>query len=243
MNLDGAVAWEVTRPIVVIGGSGIWTEVLSRLVFRTGGTALVVEEADRLAIAEEIDHPSAIVLGPPFSPRELVRLTSIARERWDRPVVTVLEPDAPADLPGDLSLVGAASVVPLDDDLRALCASINTLAGVPIRHSQRGLLLAPVLLRSGHTLHAAIAVDVSEGGIGIEGADPLLVRSAAEAQFHLPGNTSPITVAVEPAWVEEGRNHRVRAGLRFRDLDLLDRMAIRDYQEGATERPAGATLQ
>ena len=243
MELDEAVAWEVTRPVVLIGGAGIWTEVLARLVFRTGGTALVVDDPKSLVESDELARPSAIVIGPPFSPRELVRLTSVLRERWGQPVVAVLDESAPADLPTDLECVGAASAVPLEDDLRSLCASIGKHAGVPVRHSHRGLVLAPLLLRSGHTLHAAIVVDVSEGGIGVEGADPLLVRSAAEAQFHLPGATSPITVAVEPAWIDDGRNLRIRAGLRFRDLDPLDRATIRAYMQGAVERPIDATLQ
>lgn len=100
--------------------------------------------------------------------------------------------------------------------------------------------MAPVLLRTGNTLHAAIASDVSEGGLGIESVEASLVSGIVEAQFHLPGVLSPITVATEVAWVEATSRTRVRVGLRFVDIDAVDVAAIRAYQGADDEAAAPA---
>jgi len=224
-----SIAWGVLRPTVVIVGSGIWTEVLARLVFRAGGSAITVDRPDSLVDEPVALRPAAVVIGAPLDPAELVRITAHVRECSPQTlVIAALDESAPPDLAGDLRVVGAAAM-PIDDDLRALSAWVARVAGLHIRDSHRGILLAPVLLRSGHSLHAAIASDISEGGLGIEGADPALIGDVAEAQFHLPGMQAPITVAIEVAWVGDVSGSRVRAGVRFRDLDPVDRAAIRMY--------------
>ena len=225
-----SMAWGVLRPTVVIAGAGIWAEVLARLVFRAGGSAITVDRPDVL-IADPIAlRPSAIVVGAPLAPSELIRIAVMVRDRAPGTmVIAALDENTPADLADDLRTVGAAAI-PIEEDLRQLSAWVARVAGLHIRDAHRGILLAPVLLRSGHVLHAAIASDISEGGLGIEGADPLLIGEVAEAQFHLPGMHAPITVATEAAWVGEASGSRVRAGIRFKDLDPLDRAAIRAYQ-------------
>lgn len=235
-----SIAWEVLRPTVVIAGSGIWTEVLARLLFRSGGSPIVVARPEVVLDEPVSIRPSAVVAGPPLPPAELVRIAAMVRDRVPgASMIVALDDHAPADLANDLRVVGAVAIA-LDEDLRQLSASVGRAAGLHIRYSQRGILLAPVLLRSGHALHAAIASDVSEGGLGIEGADPSLIRDVAEAQFHLPGMPAPITVSTKLAWVGDGSGTRVRAGIRFVDLDPLDLVAIRTYQgecAHATESP------
>lgn len=229
MDVGGATAWEAMRPVVLISGAGMWTEVLSRLVFRSGGSAIVVTRPDGLFGDDVGLCPAVVVAGAPLAPSELVRITAMVRERAPgTPVIAALDEDATPELAADLGILGAAAVS-LDEDLRQLTVWIGRLAGLRIRHSHRGILVAPVLLRSEHTLHAAIAADVSEGGLGIEAADPSLIANVGEAQFHLPGMSTPITVATEVAWVEPGTRSRMRAGLRFLDLDPIDRAAIRTY--------------
>lgn len=227
---DEPQAWEVMRPLVAIAGRGIWTEVLARLVHRSGGATLRIESAAEAADGNAVARASVVVAGPPYAPAELVSLCAALRDRGGPPVIVAMDDTLPAGLARDLAVVGAAAAVSLDDDLRELTTSIANAAGFPLRRSHRGVLLSPVLLRSGHVLHTALAADISEGGLGIEDADATLVRDVAEAQFHLPGDSDPITVGAEAAWVEEGKTARVRAGIRFRDLDPLQRAAIRRYR-------------
>jgi hypothetical protein len=232
MDVQGAVAWEALRPVVVIAGSGIWTEVLARLVFRSGGSAVQVTRPDDLFGDNVSLRPAVVVIGAPLAPAELIRITAMVRDRApETAVLAALQEDAPGELAADLGVVGAVAVN-VDEDLRQVTSCVGRLAGLRIRHSHRGILVAPVLLRSGHTLHAAIASDVSEGGLGIEAADPSLVRNVAEAQFHLPGMSEPITAAAEIAWIQDPVQGRVRAGLRFLDLDPIDRANIRNYKGG-----------
>lgn len=226
-----SMAWGVLRPTVVIVGSGIWSEVLARLVFRAGGSAITVDRPDGLIADPVALRPAAIIVGSPLLPSELVRIAVMVRDRAPGTlVIAALDEKAPADLADDLRTVGAAAI-PIEEDLRQLSEWVARAAGLHIRDAHRGILLAPVLMRSGHVLHAAIASDISEGGLGIEGADPTLIGDVAEAQFHLPGMHAPITVATEVAWVGEAIGSRVRAGIRFKDLDPLDRAAIRAYQD------------
>lgn len=232
MDVGGAVAWEAIRPVVVIAGAGIWTEVLARLVFRSGGSAVQVTRPDDLFSEGVSLRPAVVVVGPPLAPVELIRITALVRERAPgTAIIAALDDQTPAELVEDLGIVGAATV-PLDEDLRQVSAWVGRCAGLRIRHSYRGMLVAPVLLRSGHTLHAAIAADVSEGGLGIEGADPSLIAEVAEVQFHLPGMLEPVTAAAETAWTRPTPNGRARAGIRFCDLDPVDREHIRAYQGG-----------
>lgn len=235
MEQGHSIAWQVLRPTVVIAGSGIWTEVLSRLVFRSGGSPIVVTRPDDLFGEKLYLRPSAMIVGAPLSPAELVRITALVRDRAPTtPLMIALDDDSPEDLAGDLAVLGAVTMS-VDEDFRPLTNWVGHVTGLHMRDSHRGILLAPVLLRSGHNLHAAIASDVSEGGLGIEGADPALIGDVAEAQFHLPGMSAPITVAAEVAWVSEAGGTRVRAGVRFVDLDPVDRAAIRTYHRQATD--------
>lgn len=229
MDVGEAVAWEAIRPVVVIAGGGIWTEVLSRLVFHSGGSAVLVTRPDELFGNDVALRPEVVVIGSPLPPKELIRITALVRELSPgTPVVAALDAASPQDLAADLGVLGAAPVA-IDEDLRELTAWVGRCAGLRIRHSHRGILIAPVLLRTGHTLHAAIAADVSEGGLRIEGADPSLIADVAEVQFHLPGMSAPITAAAEIAWIEEGAQDRVRAGIRFLDLDPIDRACLRAF--------------
>lgn len=222
-------AWEALRPTVALAGEGMWTEVLARLVFRSGGSAVVVSTVDDLA---SISHASCVVVGSPLSPADLIRATASVRQRMPlTPVIAAIQEGDPPELAADLLVVGAAAV-PVDPDMHQIASWVGRYAGLNIRHTHRGILVAPVLLRSGNTLHAAIASDVSEGGLGIESVEPALAGEVEEAQFHLPGTPTPITVATRVVWVETGDLSRVRAGLRFLDLDPVDRAAIRAYQGG-----------
>lgn len=219
-------AWEALRPTVVIAGAGIWTEVLARLVFRSGGSAIVVARPEDLY---GVSRPACVVIGAPLSPSELVRATVMVRDRSPlTPVIAALDGCTPPELAADLGILGAAAI-PLDADAHRVANWVARYAGLNIRVSHRGILMAPVLLRSGTVLHAAIASDVSEGGLGVECVEAALASAVEEAQFHLPGIASPLTVATEVAWIEATDRARVRLGLRFVGLDGIDLGAIRAY--------------
>lgn len=240
MGQKHPIAFEALRPTVVLAGSGIWTEVLARLVFRSGGSALVVSGVDDLA---GLTRAACVVLGAPLPPADMIRATAIVRERLPlTPVIAALDDSAArSELASDLGIVGAAAL-PIDAELYQVSSWIGRYAGLNIRHTHRGILMAPVLLRSGNTLHAAIASDVSEGGLGVESVEASFAANVEEAQFHLPGVATPITVATEVVWVEATDRTRVRAGLRFVDLDPVDLAAIRAYHGAAEAEESMAAL-
>ncbi len=212
----------VTRE-VMIAGRGLWSDAIARVVSRRGGRAVFVREAEELASALRERKPAALAVGPPFDDAEIVRAIVMAREEAGTPVIAALK--AKSEAARDLLAIGAAGVFTLPSDLPGLGAELMRAAGLRRVHS-RAPLLAPVLCRTGRTLHAAIAFDVGEGGIGLEAVARDHGHGIAEVEFSLRGTT--IVAAGEIAWLDDA-DSRARAGLRFTDVDDSSRERIRAH--------------
>lgn len=80
----------------------------------------------------------------------------------------------------------------------------------------------PVRLRSDHLRLADRALDVSEGGLGVETDEPLPTMELVSLQLECPHSTVPVEALGRVVWVQGNR-----MGLRFEQVDanLLDAIA------------------
>lgn len=210
---------------VVIAGAGLWCDALARVASRRGGRAHVARDANELAAILRDVRPSVTVAGPSFDDAALVR--AVVKVRDEAPKAPVLVGVARGSRArSDLVAIGATAVFALPSELPALGTRMLEMAGLRRVH-RRVPLLAPVLCRTGRVLHAAIAFDLAEGGIGLEAVSREHGCGIAEVEFTLPSGAT-IVAAGEVAWVDH-TDTRPRAGLRFTDVDDDSLERIRDH--------------
>ena len=93
------------------------------------------------------------------------------------------------------------------------------------RRHPRLTVQLPVHLTCGGARRSAIAFNLSQGGIGICLADPIVEDEIVRLRFQLPGSTAPIHAMGEIAWADaEGR-----AGIRFTSISDAARSELKRW--------------
>jgi uncharacterized protein (TIGR02266 family) len=93
------------------------------------------------------------------------------------------------------------------------------------RSSPRVVLGIPIAYRFGNTIAAALALNLSRGGIAIRTTSPLSKAARVRVRFRLPGSKKDIDVDAVVAWSDTN----IGMGLKFERVDEVDKNAIDDF--------------
>ena len=90
------------------------------------------------------------------------------------------------------------------------------------RSSPRVVLGIPVQYRFGDTIAAALALNLSHGGIAIRTTSPLEAGAPIRVRFRMPGSKRDIDTDGRVAWSDR----RVGMGVQFEQVDAASQMLI-----------------
>lgn len=217
-------------PGVMVAGSGLWADALTRVVHRGGGRLIEVRGPDEVVMVMRRDKPSAVVFGPPIPPADLILVVGTVRSTSDLAKIPVFIGLSRADpsLEEELTFLGASGVVVLPGSLSKLSSDVIAGAGLNTRSFRRAPLAAPVRIQTTGSVLDAFALDLSEGGLGLTQVPSKPPIENLRVEFALPGDDVPVHAATQLAWTRaDGDSFRV--GIRFTALDENDRVRIRRY--------------
>jgi CheY-like chemotaxis protein len=103
--------------------------------------------------------------------------------------------------------------ISVEQAVRTLSAARNLILDGRLRYHRQALEL-PVTLAYGKKLLKANLINLSQGGMGIQLAQPVEIRGSVQIVFELPGNDQPMRAQGEVAWTDQ-RGH---AGIRFGEM-------------------------
>ncbi|MDE3154098.1 MAG: PilZ domain-containing protein, partial [Acidobacteriota bacterium] len=101
------------------------------------------------------------------------------------------------------------------------------------RGSPRVAFGAAVACQAGGTVVAAVACDLSRGGLGLRTTGPLETGTEVQLRFRLPGETVDLEATARVAWSD----HRTGMGLQFTGLPPAARRAIDDFVDAHATAP------
>ena len=93
------------------------------------------------------------------------------------------------------------------------------------RSSPRVVLGIPVQYRFGDTIAAALALNLSHGGIAIRTTSPLEAGAPIQVRFRMPGSKRDIDADGRVAWSDR----RVGMGIQFEQVDAASQMLIDNF--------------
>ena len=223
---------EEREPGILIAGSGLWADALTRVVYRGGGK--LVEARGPAEVLEVIrrEHPAVCVFGPPIPDQELLTVLGGVRSAPEMASLAVFIGVARADgrLQEELQALGATGICVLPSGLAKLSTDVISAAGLNTRSYRRAPLAAPVWIQTSGMIIDAFARDLSEGGLGLVQVRSKPPIENLRIEFALPGDPAPVRAATQLAWTRpDGDTFRV--GERFTALDETDRSRIRRYVE------------
>jgi uncharacterized protein (TIGR02266 family) len=99
------------------------------------------------------------------------------------------------------------------------------------RGSPRVAFGAPVACQADDTILAAVAFDLSRGGMGVRTTAPLDVGTAVHLRFRLPGGSADVDAGARVAWSDQ----RTGMGLQFTGLDPEARRTIDDFVDARAD--------
>jgi len=93
------------------------------------------------------------------------------------------------------------------------------------RSSPRVVLGIPVQYRFGNTIAAALALNLSHGGIAIRTTSPLETNARIKVRFRMPGSKTDIDAEGRVAWSDR----RVGMGVQFEQVDAAAQVLIDNF--------------
>jgi uncharacterized protein (TIGR02266 family) len=95
------------------------------------------------------------------------------------------------------------------------------------RSSPRVAVGIPVQYRVGNTIAAALALNLSRGGIAIRTTNPLDVNARIRVRFRVPGAKAEVDAEGRVAWSDR----RVGMGIQFETVDAASQIALDQFIE------------
>lgn len=226
----------IHEPGVLIAGSGLWADALTRVVYRGGGKLVEARGPQEVVEVIRRDKPAVAVFGSPIPDHELLLVVGTVRATpgvGNLPIFVGI-PRADGRLQEELKALGATTVFILPGALSKLSTDVIAAAGLNTRSHRRAPLAAPVRIQTSGAILDALASDLSEGGLGLTHVRSKPPVENLRVEFVLPGEPNPVRAATQLAWSRpDGENYRV--GVRFTALDEADRARIRRYVEARSE--------
>src|SRR5580692_10662221 len=197
-----------------------------------GHKAIAVKSAAELLarVRADLEHIDLIVLDLrlPHAPGvELVR--SIRKLDDGRlPILIFSGTIANADEVKELAALGVAGYV---NEYSAVQHILPSLAPHLFpdqfnrRSSPRVVLGIPVQYRFGNTIAAALALNLSHGGIAIRTTNPLEGGAKIKVRFRTPGSKRDIDVEGHVSWSDR----RVGMGIQFENVDAAGQLLIDNF--------------
>ncbi len=198
----------------------------------SGLTAVTVEHASDLLARLQPDAPPLDLLVidlrlPGASGVALVR--SIQRLAQGRvPILVFSGTIASADEVRDLALLGVAGYV---NEYSAPQKILPSLAphlfpdSFNRRSSPRVIVGMPVQYRFGNTIAAALALNLSHGGLAIRTTSPLEAGTKIKVRFRLPGSKRDLEAEGRVAWSDR----RLGMGVQFETADAASQALIDNF--------------
>lgn len=226
-----AQAWSTGPGSVVIVGSGLWTEALSRVVTRGGGS-LVICQDPKEALAKIAERkPPAVIAGPPVHGDDLVELFAAARASSPRSTLFAALDAADDEFRPTFQAIGVAKMFSIPKQLGELAVAIVTAATLNTRTHPRVPIAGGASVITHDRRVSAITRDVSEGGLCLDGIEARIARGPAQVEFSLPGAPGRVAASGQVVWVAGGGDTAFRAGVRFENVPEPARRLIRRFVE------------
>lgn len=220
------------EPAVLVAGSGLWADALTRVIYRGGGKLAEARGPHEVADVMKRDGVAVAVFGPPIPDRDLLMVAGTIRtspELTKTPIMVGL-PRTDPRLEEELQALGVTATYVVPGSLPRMSTDVISAAGLSTRTHRRAPLAAPVKLHAQTGVLDAFALDLSEGGIGLTEVRSRPPVDALRIEFPLPGEEVPVRAASQIAWTRPDGD-AFRIGLRFTALEESDRGRIRRYVE------------
>ena len=220
------------KTVIVADDTAFVRDRFATALLAAGHNALTVKSAAELLARVRADLSSLdlIVLDlrlPHAGGVELVR--SIRRlDKGRLPILIFSGTIATADEVRELAALGVAGYVNEYSAVQHILPSLTPHL-FPDNFNRRGsprvVLGIPVAYRFGNTIAAALALNLSKGGVAIRTMSPLPAGSKARVRFRLPGSKTDIEGESRVAWSDR----RVGMGLQFEKVDAEGQAAIDEF--------------
>jgi uncharacterized protein (TIGR02266 family) len=227
-----ADAVTTTKTVIVADDTAFVRDRFATALLGAGHTALTVKSAAELLARVRSDTPQIdlIILDlrlPHAGGVDLVR--SIRKLDEGRlPILVFSGTIATADEVRDLAALGVAGYV---NEYSAVQHILPSLAPhlFPDNFNRRGsprvVLGIPVHYRFGNTIAAALALNLSKGGLAIRTMTPLEQNAKVRVRFRLPGSRHNIEAESRIAWSDR----RVGMGLQFEKVNPEDQARVDEF--------------
>ena len=93
------------------------------------------------------------------------------------------------------------------------------------RSSPRVVLGIPVQYRFGHTIAAALALNLGRGGVAIRTTSPLETGATIKVRFRVPGSARDVDVEGRVTWSDR----RAGMGIQFEKVEAASQLIIDDF--------------
>lgn len=224
-------AWSTGPGSVVIVGDGLWTQALSRVVTRGGGSLVICDNPlDALHKIEE-RKPPAVIAGPPVRREDLVELFAAARAASPRSTLFAAIDPADDEYRATYQAIGVGRMFSIPKQLGELAIAIVTAATLNTRTHPRVPIAGGASVITHDRRVNAITRDVSEGGLCLDGIEERIARGPAQVEFSLPGAPGRVAAGGQVVWVAGGGETPFRAGIRFESVPEPTRGLLRRFVE------------
>jgi CheY-like chemotaxis protein len=149
-------------------------------------------------------------------------------------VIVLLDEDTP-EARERCQLAGAVAALAPQASGEELMRAVASALNIPARRTVR----MTVMLSTAATRETlGRAVDISEGGLGLEVDRPYPVDTAMRLRFQLPGERKGILCGARVRWVDTRGDAVYALGLQFTDFAPEHRDALHGYLDRALAAPA-----
>jgi uncharacterized protein (TIGR02266 family) len=217
------------KTVVIADDTAFVRDRFQTALEHAGHRAIAVKNAAELLtqVRSDSDNIDLIVLDLRLSNTPGVDLVRTLRKVDDGrlPILIFSGTIASADEVRDLSTLGIAGYV---NEYSAAQHILPSLAphlfpdSFNRRSSPRVVLGIPVQYRFGNTIAAALALNLSHGGIAIRTTSPLDAGTKIKVRFRTPGSKRDIDVEGRVAWSDR----RVGMGIQFEKVDASSQTLV-----------------
>ena len=213
---------------VVMLGTGLWVEALSRVVTRGGGMLVTCKtEGEALERIHE-RKPPVVVVGPPATGEEMFSFFVNVQASSPRSTVFAALAGANQSFSRDLVAMGISRAFDVPGALGELAIAIVTAATLNTRNHPRVPVASGATVITKDARVTGVTRDVSEGGVCLHGIKERIPRGPARVEFALPDSPARVSAESHVVWVA-GSEGEFRAGVRFEGVSDRDRYRIRQF--------------
>jgi uncharacterized protein (TIGR02266 family) len=225
--------------IVLVDGTAIESELRGTLFQRRPFQVVAAQTAAEAVDLALTGQPQLVILGwttPAADGLDACRRIRSCPETRMLPVIVVVDEDS-AEARTACEQVGATATLERTASLETWVQVIAAVLGIPARRPVRMTVLFNV--ESGGPARESLgrAVNISDGGLGLEVDRRYEVSTDLRLHFQLPGQARRIHAGARVRWIKPQGEARYAMGLEFTDLPADHRGELNRYLDAFLATP------